>query len=157
MLWNFNVHSSHLEVLVKHRFWYSILGVGPEIWPSWQTPKWSHCSWSGDHVLRNRAEGVQRPVLWHLVNATQEATWKTATHEGRGSQKGEATSVPGGKALWKKRHFLNAVVHLKKAWLQYFARAKNWSCRCCHENKWKLLKHVLSTFQPESRQRLEQQ
>ena len=53
----------------------------------------------------------------------------------RESQKGEATSIPGGKALWKKWHFLNAVVHLKKAWLQYFARAKNWSCRCCHENK----------------------
>lgn len=112
MLWNFNVHSSHLEVLVKHRFWYSILGVGPEIWPSWQTPKWSHCSWSGDHVLRNRAEGVQRPVLWHLVNATQEATWKTATHEGRGSQKGEAPKEKKQLKLERKQRVKNRVIVL---------------------------------------------
>ena len=41
--------TNHMEILLKCRFWFSMVRVGPEILHFQQAPQW-RCCWSGDHT-----------------------------------------------------------------------------------------------------------
>ena len=120
MFLNFNMHSSHLEVLVKHRFWCSILRVGPEIWPS-RLPSDVTAPGLGTAFWEQSRKSAETSALTSsqrhpggYLEDNQASGKRFQVLRPQESRKGEATSVPGGKVLWQKWHFLNLVMHLKK-------------------------------------------
>lgn len=51
---NFSMHTSHLTISVKYRFWISRSGMVPEILHFSQAPRWCSCCWYSDHTLNSK-------------------------------------------------------------------------------------------------------
>lgn len=131
MLSSFNMHSSHLEVLVK-QILVQYLGLGLRFGLPWTDSQVKSLLlvWGPHSGEAEKGGSAETSALTSGQGATQEATWKTTTRQGRGSKypdfeslKREKPHLSQGKGFMEEVAFFKCCStfknkQTKKTWLQ---------------------------------------